>query len=268
MRRWLSEQNGMTIREIERAADLLEGCLIGRDILVFEKIDSTMNEARNRVVLGAREGMVIVAEEQEAGRGRFDRSWRAEPGKDLTFSIVLTPESAHVPYMNMAAALSVSSAVSEASGLDTTIKWPNDVKLAGRKVCGILVESTITRGVVDHVVLGIGLNVNSTPALTPEIASTATSLYCETGRTFDRGWLLAGILRDFDRRYAQIRAGHSPTDEWASRLETLGRNVRVQWRDTFKEGAATSVDEGGNLILTTPDGAKQTVLAGEVTIQK
>lgn len=258
----------MTIREIERASDLLAGCLIGSDLLVFEKIVSTMDEARDRAVRGASEGTVVAAEEQEAGRGRFDRAWRAEPGKDLTFSVVLTPESSYVHYVNMAAALSVCSTVSEATGLDTTIKWPNDVKLAGRKVCGILIESATTRGVVDHVILGIGLNVNSNPALTREIASIATSLYGATGRTFDRGRILAGILREFDRRYARIRAGHSPTDEWASRLETLGRNVRVQWRDTFKDGAATAVDEQGNLILTSPDGTMQTILAGEVTLRR
>ena len=167
----------------------------------------------------------------------------------------------------MAAALSVCSTVSNATGLDTIIKWPNDVKLAGRKVSGILVESTVTHADLEYTVLGVGLNVNSNPASVPEIAATATSMYRETGRTFDRADILIQALRELDRLYALIKAGQSIRQEWASRLETLGRSVVVRWQDNSEEGTATGVDEMGNLILTKADGTTRTVVAGEVTLQ-
>ena len=188
-------------------------------------------------------------------------------GKDLLFSVVFRPEAAQAPYINMAAALTVCSTVGHATGLDTAIKWPNDVKLAGRKVSGILVESTVSRSDIEYTVLGVGLNVNSNPADVPEIAATATSMYRESGRTFDRTDILIEVLRELDRRYALIRAGRSMRDEWASRLETLGRNVAVRWQDTSEEGMATGVDEMGNLILTKPDGTAKSIVAGEVTLQ-
>ena len=263
-----------------------------------------MDEAKRMAENGASEGAVVIAEEQTLGRGRFDRSWVSEPGKDLLFSVVFRPDAAQAPYINMAAALSVCSTVGQATGLATTIKWPNDVKLVGRKVSGILVESTVTpsarshadgrsvhaltsglsptrgsapalspaggeiqRGGHDYTVLGVGLNVNSNPALVPEIAETATSMYRETGRTFDRTDILIQVLRDLDRRYSLIIAGQSMRQEWASRLETLGRNVVVRWQDNMEEGTATGVDEMGNLILTKADGTTRTVVAGEVTLQ-
>ncbi len=281
--------------------------MIGRDIHLFQTLESTMDEAKRLAEGGAAEGTVVIAEEQTTGRGRFDRSWMSVPGKDLLFSVVFRPEAAQAPYINMAAALSVRLAVSEMTGLNASIKWPNDVKLVGRKVSGILVESTVTpsahgraggrsvRGVtsglspaggeiqrggreqssestathagMDFMILGVGLNVNSNPAAVPEIAGTATSMYRESGRSFDRTDILIEVLRELDSRYALIRAGCSMREEWASRLETLGQSVVVRWQDSTEEGTATGVDEMGNLILTKADGTTKSVVAGEVTLQ-
>ena len=226
-----------------------------------------MDDAKRLAEGGAAEGTVVIAEEQTAGRGRFDRSWMSAPGEDLLFSVVFRPEVVQAPYINMAAALSVRSTVGHATGLDASIKWPNDVKLAGRKVSGILVESVVLRSDIEYTVLGVGLNVNSNPASVPEIAATATSMYRESGRTFDRAGILIEVLRELDRRYALIRAGCSLREEWASRLETLGRSVIVRWKDSIEEGTATGVDEMGNLILRKADGTTKSVVAGEVTLQ-
>ena len=264
--------------DLDRLSSQLGGWAVGREIHLFKTLESTMDEAKRMAEGGAPEGAVVIAEEQTAGRGRFDRSWMSEPGKDLLFSVVFRPDAAQAPHVNMAAALSVCSAVGHATGLATTIKWPNDVKLAGRKVSGILVESAVTsglspaggeiqRGSIDYTVLGVGLNVNSDPAFVPEIAETATSMYRETGITFDRVDILVKVLRELDDRYALIKAGQSIREEWASRLETLGRSVVVRWQDNSEEGTATGVDEMGNLILTKADGTTRTVVAGEVTLQ-
>ena len=280
--------------DVDRLSSQLSGCTVGREIHLFQTLKSTMDEAKRMAEDGALEGTVVIAEEQTVGRGRFDRSWVSEPGKDLLFSVVFRPDATQAPYINMAAALSVCSTVGQATGLATTIKWPNDVKLAGRKVSGILVESTVSpsarsradgrsrgtltpalspaggeiqRGGYDYTVLGVGLNVNSDPASVPEIAESATSMYRETEMTFDGTDILIQVLRELDRRYSLIMAGQSMRREWVSRLETLGRNVVVRWQDSTEEGTATGVDEMGNLILTKADGTTKSVVAGEVTLQ-
>ena len=257
----------MSDLDINRIRNRLAGCIIGHSINLYETLESTMDEAKRLAEDGAPEGIVVAVEEQTAGRGRFERSWMSEPGKDLLFSAILRPEAAQAPYINMAAALTVCRTVGEAAGLDAYIKWPNDVKLAGRKVSGILVESTVSRADVEYTVLGVGLNVNSNPAAVPEIAATATSMYRESGRTFNRSDILIKVLGELDRLYALIRAGRSMKEEWASRLETLGRRVRVHWQDHTDDGTATGVDEMGNLILTKADGTTKTIVAGEVTLQ-
>lgn len=257
----------MSDLDINRIRNRLAGCIIGHSINLYETLESTMDEAKRLAEDGVPEGIVVAVEEQTAGRGRFERSWMSEPGKDLLFSVVFRPDAAQAPYINMAAALTVCRTVGEATGLDASIKWPNDVKLAGRKVSGILVESTVSRADIEFTVLGVGLNVNSNPASIPEIAETATSMYREARRMFDRTDILIQVLRELDRLYTLIRAGRSMREEWASRLETLGRSVVVRWQDNTEEGTATGVDEMGNLILTKADGTTKTVVAGEVTLQ-
>ena len=254
----------LDLKRIERG---LHDCSVGQDIHLHDTLESTMDEAKSLAERGAPEGTVVIAEEQRAGRGRFERSWVSEPGKDLLFSIVFRPTAAQAPYVNMAAALAVWTTVVEATGLDTTIKWPNDVKLEGRKVSGILVESTVSRTGIEYTVLGVGLNVNSSLAEIPEIAPIATSMYREAGRTFDRSEVLIKVLRELDDGSSRIRAGHSLRAEWASNLETLGQSVVVRWRNTTDEGIATGVDEMGNLILTKADGTTKSVVAGEVTLR-
>ena len=257
----------MSDLQIKRITSRLAGCIVGCEVHLFETLESTMDEAKRLAERGAPEGTVVIAEEQTAGRGRFDRSWMSAPGEDLLFSVVFRPGVVQAPYINMAAALSVCSTVGHATGLDTAIKWPNDVKLAGRKVSGILVESMVSRSNIEYTVLGVGLNVNSNPAAVPEIAATATSMYRESGRTFDRTEILIEVLRELDRRYGLIREGRSMREEWSSRLETLGQSVVVRWQDSTEEGTATGVDEMGNLILRKADGTRKSVVAGEVTLQ-
>ncbi len=257
----------MTDLDIERIASGLAGCIIGNNVLLFDTLDSTMNEAKRQAEDGAPEGTLVIADEQSEGRGRFARPWISPPGKDLMFSVVLKPDAAQMPYVNMAAALSICSTVAAVAGIDASIKWPNDVKIDGLKISGILVESTVKAGAIDHAILGIGLNVNFDPTTTSELSLIATSMYRETRREFDRTIVLTSLLRGLDKHYADIRAGHSLTYEWASRLETLGRDIQVRWQDRVEEGVATGVDDKGNLILTQPDGSTKTVIAGEVTLQ-
>jgi BirA family biotin operon repressor/biotin-[acetyl-CoA-carboxylase] ligase len=245
----------------------LSNCDVGRCIFHYEVLGSTMDEARRLAEGGADEGAVVIAEEQTAGRGRFNRAWISPRGQNLSFSVLLRPTQAQMPYVNMAATLAVSRTVARATGLSPTIKWPNDVRVGGRKISGILIEAAIEGGEVSHAIVGIGLNVNFDPSVFPEIADISTSLFRETGRPHGRTQVLQHLLEEFDTLYSTVRAGRSLTNQWSGQLETLGRTVRLAWQDNIVEGKAEAVDDQGNLILKLPDGSKFTALAGEVTLQ-
>ena len=241
--------------------------VVGGQLYYHALLVSTMDETRRLAGQGEPEGAVVFAEEQTTGRGRFNRAWISPPGLNLSFSVLFRPEKERLPYINMAAALAVCDAASDLAGLTTTIKWPNDVRVDGKKLSGILVETDVVGNEIDHAVVGIGVNVNLDAGHYPEIADIATSLMAECGREFDRSSVLRIVLEHLDRYYARIRAGSSLTTEWASRLDTLGKVVRVRWRDHVIEGTAETVDDQGNLVLRKTDGSAVNVVAGEVTLQ-
>jgi BirA family biotin operon repressor/biotin-[acetyl-CoA-carboxylase] ligase len=226
-----------------------------------------MDEAAALADAGHPEGTVVLAEQQTAGRGRLDRSWVTGPGENIAFSVVLRPDRSRMSQLNMAATLGVASAVERLTGVEATVKWPNDVRIGGKKLAGILIESAMDAKGLKHAVLGIGINVNLDPSAFPEIAGTATSLMAETGAPLDRGDVLRAVLEDVDDRYTEVRGGKSLTDRWARRLDTLGSTVRVRWGDGEMIGLATGVDDEGNLLLTGADGSVRTAIAGEVTLQ-
>jgi BirA family biotin operon repressor/biotin-[acetyl-CoA-carboxylase] ligase len=225
-----------------------------------------MDEARRLADEGRAEGLVVVAGEQTAGRGRFDRRWVSPAGSSLLFSVLLRPKSIHMPYVNMAATLAVADSVAEHVRTTPAIKWPNDVRIGGRKVSGILIETDSGVGKLRYAVLGIGINVDLDVSDHPEIAETATSVNSEASEPVDRATLLLDVLRRLDDMYASVRAGNSLTHEWAQRLETLGKHVQVSWGHKVFEGMALEVDERGNLIVERPDGKRITVAGGEVTL--
>ena len=253
--------------DVDLVRRMVAGRMVGCEIVHRDMLASTMDEARSLAEHEAPEGAVVVVEEQTVGRGRFDRAWVSPRSQNLSFSVILRPTAAQLPYVNMAAALAVVRAVEKAAGLAATIKWPNDVRVGGRKLSGILIETVMAGREVDHAVIGIGINVNFDPAMHPEIAETATSLYRETGRKKDRSEVLGSVLSEMDRLYDEVKAGRPLTGEWSAVMETLGRTVRVGWKERVLEGRAERVDDQGNLILTVTDGTSITVSAGEVTSQ-
>jgi BirA family transcriptional regulator, biotin operon repressor / biotin---[acetyl-CoA-carboxylase] ligase len=239
--------------------------VIGRRVVYLRETSSTMDVAHREAESGAPDGTVIIAEEQTAGRGRFDRRWVSNAGQNLTLSVLLRPRVEALRQINMAACLSVVRAIRAATGLSPTIKWPNDVRIGGRKACGILIESRVEEGQLGYMVVGIGLNVNFDPTSHDDIAPIATSLMLEAGRPIPRLSLCRTLLTEFDRLYAT--SGDAVREEWRGALETLGRQVRVRWGDVVDEGLAADVDAEGNLVLQLKDGTYTTLVAGEVTLQ-
>ena len=245
----------------------LDTRIVGGRVLYLTTVSSTMDAARREAEDGAPEGMVVVAETQTAGRGRFQRPWVSPSGVNVTLSILLRPQPDELPRLNMAATLAVVRAIGVTTGLQSAIKWPNDVHLGGRKVAGILIEGQAKVGAAPYAILGIGLNVNFDPASYPEIAALATSLAQETGGPVSRLAVLQALLREMDGLYAALRRGDSPWEEWRGLLETLGRRVRVQWRGVVEEGLTVEVDREGSLVLERADGSRVTLPAGEVTLR-
>ncbi len=239
---------------------------VGQRVIYYPSLTSTMEIARQEARQGAEEGTVIIADEQTAGRGRLKRAWLSPRG-NIALSVILRPHMAHLHSLVMLASLAVVHSIEAVTGLKPRIKWPNDVLIAGKKVCGILIESHVQRKRVDYAIMGIGINVNLRPGDFPDISPTATSLSGELGRDIPRLSLVRHLLVEIERLYLALSAGQSIYGEWQDRLVTLGKRVRVTSADTTQEGTAESVAEDGSLRLRRPDGSLVKILTGDVTLR-
>ena len=258
----------MTARFSSKALrDGLTTRFVGRRLEYRAVLGSTQDLARELARAGAPEGTVVLAGRQTAGRGRLGRSF-VSPKGGLYFTVVLRPALAHLRPLPIVAALAMARGLEQVAGLSPTLKWPNDVLVGGRKVCGILVESDLTAEAVNHVLLGIGVNVNADMSAYPEIAAIATSAAAEAGRQVSREALAAAVLNELEELYLAVQAGQQVQDEWRTRLETLGRQVRVTSGETVEEGLAEDVDGDGSLILRRPDGSRVVIAAGDVTLRE
>jgi BirA family biotin operon repressor/biotin-[acetyl-CoA-carboxylase] ligase len=238
--------------------------VIGHVIHALDEVGSTQAEVARLAAEGAPEGLVVSARHQRAGRGRLGRAWWDRPGEGLLFSVLLRPRipPSRAPQLTLVGALAVVDAVAAATGLAAGIRWPNDVQVAGRKICGILAEAaTDAAGSLERVILGIGLNVNQ-EAFPPEVAGRAASLRMLTGRPHDRAALLDAVLDALDIRYrAFLDGAEALAAAWRERCVTLGERIRAA---DGREGVAVDLDATGALLLRTDDGAVHRLVAGEV----
>lgn len=255
----------LNLRSVE---ERLNTAFVGRRIVYFTSAPSTQDAARREAEGGAPEGTVVLAEEQTAGRGRLGRSWASPAGTNLYLTLILRPPLQYLRLPIVITPLAVVRAIEESSGLSTQIKWPNDVLIGGRKVSGVLIESEVRGSDVRYILVGPGINVNLEVDQVPEIADIATSLKRELGREVPREEVLAAFLNHFEALYLRARRGEPMHQEWRSRLETLGRQVRVTFGEQVEEGLAEDVDAEGSLILRHPDGSTVTIAAGEVTLRE
>ena len=209
---------------------------------------------------------MVLAGRQTAGRGRLGRFW-ISPRGGLYLTVVLRPSAEHLKSLVIIAALAVARAIEGLAGLQTSLKWPNDVLVAGRKIAGILSESELVGENVSHALVGIGVNVNADMAAYPETAPLATSVMTELGREVSREALAARLLNEFETLYLAAQAGKPMDEEWRARLGMLGKEVRVRFGEQVEEGLAEDVDSDGNLILRRADGSRATIAAGDVTLR-
>lgn len=249
----------MTTFDVERAKT---GLIVGELIwsLHYEPAcDSTQDLARAAAADGADQGLVVITDEQRAGRGRLGRSWLAPQRTALLFSIVLRPPVDTIPLLPLLAGVVVAGGVEAHTGAVSDLKWPNDVLLNGRKLAGLLLEHPAGSAVI----LGVGLNANQSAAELPE---GATSLLVELGTKVDRELLLAAILNDLSNGYE--RADREGVDwivpAWRSRSSMLGQPVRFSRDGVPTLGVAEDIAANGALEVRLPDGRRISVVAGEV----
>ena len=245
--------------------DNLDTRFIGQNVIYYPCLDSTMLVAGREARWGTAEGTVVITDEQTAGRGRLKRRWLTPKG-NIALSIILYPSQRHLPYLIMLASLAVVRSIEAVTGLRTQIKWPNDLLINGKKVCGILVESDVGATAVAYAIIGIGINVRLNLDDFPEIAATATSLAGEMGGEISRVELVRCLLTELERLYLSIPSGDSVYQEWRDRLVTLGRRVRVKSGKSVLDGVAESVARDGSLRLRQADGSLATVIAGDITL--
>ena len=239
---------------------------VGRRFLYYTSTSSTMDVARAEADAAAAEGTVVLAEEQSAGRGRFGRAWVSPAGKNIYATIIVRPTVERLRQLGIVVPLAICLAIEETVRLQPQIKWPNDVLISGRKVCGILIETEFSGAEPRYALLGPGINVNFEIDPASEIAAIATSIKQELNAEVDREAILAAFLNHLEALYTapDLRAVH---EVWKSRLETLGREVTLTFRDEVFRGRAEDVDDAGNLLLKLADGTLRTFEAGEVSLR-
>ncbi|MCE5263998.1 MAG: biotin--[acetyl-CoA-carboxylase] ligase [Deltaproteobacteria bacterium] len=257
--------------DAEAVRSMLAGRKIGAPLFYHESVDSTNRVALRLAREGAAEGTVVLADRQTAGRGRLNRGWQSPPGSNLYFSVILRPTIApsDAAQITLMAGVAVAEAVSSVSP-GVGIKWPNDVRIRGLKVCGILSEMRMEGG-KSAVIVGIGLNVNIRKSdFDAGHIDTATSLREETGRCHSRERLFVLLCERLERWYSTflrdgfdaVRAG------WLLRSEMAGKRVRVLFRDEVKEGMVAGIDRDGALLISGSRGGLRRITAGDATILK
>lgn len=238
----------------------LQTTLLGKKVVHFNSTTSTNTVARKLSEEGEEEGTVVIAESQSKGKGRLGRKYVTRTG-GVWMSLILRPkiDPMHAASLTLLAAVSVTKVLREL-GIEAVIKWPNDVLVNGKKICGILTEMNAETDVVNFIVLGIGINVNNTAPL-----ETATTVKAETGRDADRVRLVQALLEELEEDYLTFKEqGFTPILwTWRRYSDTLGRQVEVTYQGETITGIAQDVDSEGSLIVKQSDGAARKIVSGD-----
>ena len=243
-------------------------CEIGHKITHYFRIDSTNAVALSMASNGARHGSVVLAEEQTAGRGRFGRTWYSEKSSGIYVSIILRPPlpPSAAPVLTLMAGVAAEAAIERATGLAADIRWPNDLLLSGKKLCGILTEMSADVDRLHAVVIGIGINVNH-QAIPEELRSIATSLRLESGKIHSRAQILVTLLRAIEQQYQLLlREGNQAIiQRWtAVSSYAQGKRVRVLASTGEFQAVTAGLESSGALRVRRDDGREEPLVAGEI----
>jgi len=281
----------------QKAAQRLRTSRFAKPLIAVRSVSSTNDLARQEAEKGASEGTVVVAEEQTLGRGRLSRGWHSPRGLGIWMSIVLRPKVSPeiAPVLTFCVSLAVAKALRALYPTEVSLKWPNDVLVKGKKLCGILTEMKATRGSVEFVICGVGINVNQAAEdFPPELRESATSLFVVTGVKADRTELFSEVVEQMETVYDRFsREGSAACiNEWRSMCPFFGKRVRITERvdrggekgagapedygtrtepDETKPGEATEgiffdIEDNGALVLRLDSGIHRTFVAGDIEL--
>jgi BirA family biotin operon repressor/biotin-[acetyl-CoA-carboxylase] ligase len=242
---------------------------LGRKIHYFAQLDSTNSHARHLAERGSPEGEMVIAESQSQGRGRLGRVWISPPHINLYLSLILRPRLPPVcaPQITLMAAVALADTIASFTPITPAIKWPNDILLEGKKVAGILSESSCISERIEFVILGIGVNLNYSIELMPEaIRNGATSLFIVNGQVIQRETFAKRLIQDLDRCYGELEeSGFSAiAPRWEARFSLRGQKIKVEGSNQVLVGTAAGIDRDGALIVVDEQGMPQRVVAGDV----
>ncbi len=253
----------------------IKSCMSGegreRRVVCYDETDSTNTRAKYLAEEGAGEGTLVVAERQNAGKGRRGRSWVSPPGTGIWMSFILRPDMApsQASMLTLVAALGVSEGIFQTVGVRPEIKWPNDLVLGGKKICGILTEMSTELETIQYVVVGIGINVNM-EEFPEELSQTATSLYMETKKTWKRAPLISAVTDAFEQYFRIfLESGDLSAlkADYESRLVNMNRMVTVMNPSGAYSGVCRGIDRNGELLVEREDGQLCHVRSGEVSVR-
>jgi BirA family biotin operon repressor/biotin-[acetyl-CoA-carboxylase] ligase len=272
---YVSAPGGLNSFEIKYGLDT---SVIGKDVIYLDSVDSTNDHAKKLADEGADDGTVVIAGRQTKGRGRLGRSWESEEGCGIYLSVILKPDAQprNMQLITVAAAAAAVSAIERSTGLKTLIKWPNDIVIDGRKVCGILTEMNTELDRVNYIILGIGINYSHAPEnFSSELSDKAVSLLtCASERGLalpenGRLMLVRDLLEELDKIYIEVAEGRGGQilHSWKKNTATLGKEVRVVYRGTQYEGTAIDITGDAGLVVRLQDGSTMEITSGEVSVR-
>ncbi|KXG73982.1 biotin--[acetyl-CoA-carboxylase] ligase [Thermotalea metallivorans] len=251
----------------------LDTKIIGKRIIHLNTIDSTNTMAKKIAAEDGEEGTIVIAEEQTEGRGRLGRKWVSPKGTGIWMSLILKPsiEPTEAAKITQIAAAAVALAIRKVTGCEAGIKWPNDIILERKKVCGILTEMSAELNCVNYVIVGIGINVNGDMEAFPEdIKKTATSVKASAGKTVSRKAIVLYILREFERLYLdfiQSKSLQKSVEICKKYSVTLGNPVKIINRDRQIVAEAVDLTEEGELVIRNQKGELEKIISGEVSVR-
>ncbi|MEC0232187.1 biotin--[acetyl-CoA-carboxylase] ligase [Paenibacillus alba] len=258
--------------QVSKLLSGLKTKVLGQKVHVYGAVDSTQTIAHALVASGAPEGTIVLAEEQTAGRGRMGRAWHSPPGKGIWMSMVLTPRVPvyFMPQLTLLSAVALCRSIQKVCQVEIGIKWPNDLLIKGKKVSGILLESSGEDERLKYVIAGIGISVNlKTEDYPEELRNIATSLAIESGQEISREHLVQAFLQEFEDLYAlYMDKGFAPIRLlWEALSVTLKRPIRTYSPSGPIEGIADSLDDSGALTVINANGEKIKIYSGDIELK-
>jgi len=245
--------------------------LLGKEMYIYREVSSTNVMAKLMAHLGAPDGTIVMTASQTAGKGRMKRQWFCPPSKGILMSMILRPDIKihYVPQLTLLCAVAAADTIRKVTGCKAKIKWPNDIVIGGKKVCGILAECSFYQGGPEYVIIGLGMNVNLVmDHLPPDCQEIGTSLRLELGHNVSRFKLIEQFIITWEEYFYEfLKKGHPYLrKKWIENNVTLGRIICINREPDPICGMAVDISERGGLLVRMPDGSLEEFLAEDISL--